>query len=162
MFNRRSTLSDIEDAGENAINQLLSAANSVSKSARQVSNQIEDWASDGYEAVRGAAKSDAAFWGAITVGMGACVGGLFSLWRFAAKDPRGKRMVRNGSRMVRSVTRSVNQSGKRVARAVASANRDMNRFIRSVPLGIPGAAKPSRKRSRKPTRSRRKNSAATR
>jgi hypothetical protein len=160
MFNRRSTLSDIEDAGEYAMKQVLSAANSVGKSAKQVSNQIEDWANDGYDAVRGAAKSDAAFWGAITVGMGACVGGLFSLWRFAAKDPRGKRMVRDGKRIVRSVSRSVNRSGKRVARAVAAANRDMNRFIRSVPLGMPGAAKPTRKRSRKTTRPRRRKTAA--
>src|SRR5579872_3127802 len=157
MFKRRSTLSDIEDAGEYAMKQVRTAAKSVGKSARQVSGQIEDWASDGYEAVRGAAKSDAAFWGAVVAGMG----GLFGLWRFAAKDPRGKRMVRDGKRMVRSVSRTVNTSGKRVARAVAAANRDMNRFMRSVPLAMPGMAKPSRKRSRKITsRSRRRKTAA--
>lgn len=161
MFNRRSTLSDIEDAGEYAMNQILNAANSVGNSAKQLSSQVEDWASDGYDAVRDAAKSDAAFWGAITVGVGACVGGLFSLWRFAAKDPRGKRMVRDGKRMVRSVTKTVNRSGKRVASAMAAANRDMNRFMRSVPLAMPGMAKPNRKRSRKsPTRSRRRKTAA--
>lgn len=148
MFNKRSTLSELGDAGDYAMDQLLSAANSVGKSAKQVSSQIEDWATDGYEAIRGGAKSDAAFWGAITVGMGACIGGLFSLWRFASNDPRGKRMVRDGKRMVRSVTKSVNVNKKRVARAVAAANRDMNRFMRSMPLGM---SKPARKHTRKTT-----------
>jgi hypothetical protein len=151
MFNKRSTLSELGDAGDYAMDQLLSAANSVGKSARQVSSQIEDWANDGYETVRDAAKSDAAFWGAISLAMGAAAGGLFSLWRFASNDPRGKRLVRDGKRMVRSVAKSVNVNKKRFARAVAAANRDMNRFMRAMPLGM---SKPARKRSRKTTRSR--------
>ena len=160
MFNKRSTLSDLGDAGDYAMDQLLSAANSVGKSAKQVSSQLHDWADDGYEAVRGAAKSDAAFWGAITLGMGACAGGLYSLWRFAATDPRGKRIVRNGKRMVKSVTRTVDKNSKRVARAVAAANRDMNRFMRSMPIGMAIMSKPPRKRTRKTTRSRSRRRAA--
>src|SRR5438105_414807 len=112
MLNWRSTLPDIEDAGEYAMDQLLSAAKSVSKSA-----------SDGYKSLTGTRKSDAAFWGAITLGMGACAGGLFALWRFASSNPRGKRIVRDGKRMVRSVSKSIDKSidmgKKRVAGAVA-------------------------------------------
>jgi len=70
MFNSRSK--------NPAMDQILS---SVGKSARQLSDQIDTWASDGYQAVRGAAKSDAAFWGAISVGIGAAAGGLYALWR---------------------------------------------------------------------------------
>src|SRR5438874_8375456 len=143
MLNWRSTLSDIEDAGEYSMDQLLSAAKSVSKSA-----------SDGYKSLTGTAKSDAAFWGAVSLGMGAAAGGLFALWRFATTNPRGKRLVRDGKRVARSVTKTVNMNGKRVARAVAAANRDMNRFMRSMPIGMSMMSKPTRKRSRKTTRSR--------
>jgi prophage DNA circulation protein len=143
MLNWRSTLNDVEDAGEYAMDQLLSAADSVGKSAR-----------DGYKAVVKGAKSDAAFWSAITVGMGACAGGMFALWRFATGNPRGKRLVRDGKRMVRSVTKSIDRNSKSVARAVAAANRDVSKFMRSMPLGMGGMSKPVRKRSRKTTRSR--------
>lgn len=92
MFNWRNTLSDVEDAGEYAMDQLLSAANSAARSARDVSGQIESWATDGYEAIRGAAKkNDPAFWGAISVGMGALMGGLFALWRSSGQKPRRRR-----------------------------------------------------------------------
>ena len=153
MLNWRSTLPDIEDAGGYAMDQLLSAAKSVSKSA-----------SDGYKSLTGTRKSDAAFWGAITLGMGACAGGLFALWRFTSSNPRGKRMVRDGKRMVRSVSKSIDKSidmgKKRVAGAVAAANRDMNRFMRTMPIGMSMMSKPNRKRSRKTTRSRSRRRAA--
>src|SRR5438874_12131516 len=94
MLNWRSTLSDIEDAGEYSMDQLLSAAKSVSKSA-----------SDGYKSLTGTAKSDAAFWGAVSLGMGAAAGGLFALWRFATTNPRGKRLVRDGKQIGRASCR---------------------------------------------------------
>lgn len=147
MLNWRNNRSGLEEAGDYAMDQLRSIANGAAKSAR-----------DGYKAVGG---DDAAFWGAISLGMGACAGGLFGLWRFATKNPRGKRMVRDGKRLVRSVTKTMNQSSKQVARAVAAANRDMDRFVRSMPLGMSAApAKPGRKRSRKTTRSRSRRRAA--
>ena len=110
MLNWRSTLPDLEDAGDFARDQLRS----VSKSAKEVSSQLESWANDGYGAVRDAARSDAAFWGAITVGMGACIGGMYALWTTATKSPQGKRMVR-------SMAKNIRMSRKRVARAVAAA-----------------------------------------
>ena len=129
MLNWRNTLSDVEDAGEYAIDQLLSAANSAAKSA-------ESWASDGYEAIRDAAKkNDAAFWGAISVGMGALMGGLFALWRSSGQKPRRGR--------------------RRSARTVAT-NSGMGRSMRSMGTGTRMS---SPKRSRKTTRSRRKKTA---
>jgi hypothetical protein len=132
MLNWRNTLSDVEDAGEFAKNQMLSAANSAAKSAKGVSSQIESWATDGYEAIRDAAKrGDAAFWGAISVGMGALMGGLYALWRSSGRKPgRGRR---------------------RSARSMAVSS-GMGRKMRSTGTG-------TRKPSRKATRSRRKKSA---
>ena len=132
MFNWRNTLSDVEDAGEYAMDQLRSAANSAARSARDVSGQIESWATDGYEAIRGAAKkNDAAFWGAISVGMGALMGGLFALWRSSGRKPQRKR-----SRRPRTM----------------AASSGMGHSKRSMGTG-------TRKRSRKTTRSRRKSTA---
>lgn len=92
-----------------AVDQLLSAAHGVGKSARQLSNQIETWASDGYESVRYAAKSDAAFWGAISMGIGAAAGGLYALWRKV--DQKSWRAAR---RQVAALSSDVMQSVRSV------------------------------------------------
>jgi len=88
------------------MDQLLS---SVGKSARQLSDQIDTWASDGYEAVRGAAKSDAAFWGAISMGIGAAAGGLYALWR--KTDQKAWRAAR---RQIATLSSDVMQSVRSV------------------------------------------------
>ena len=129
MLNWRKTLPAVEDAGEYAMDQLLSAANSAAKSAREVSNQIEDWASDGYESIRSAARKEPeAFWGAVTVGMGALIGGLFALWRSSGRKPQRRRTARTMA--VRS--------------AVTRSSRSMNA----------GTGKTQRKRARRGRRSR--------
>jgi hypothetical protein len=120
MLNWRNTRSGFEDAGEYAMDQLRSVADTAAKSARDVSSQIESWATDGYESLRDAADSEpAAFWSAVTIGMGALVGGLFAWWQTSgSKQRRGRRRsartmaVRSGmSRSSRSMGAAMNGAG---------------------------------------------------
>jgi hypothetical protein len=127
MLNWRNTLPDLEDAGDFAMDQLRSAA----KSARNASSQIESWASDGYDAIR---KNDAAFWGAVSVGMGALMGGLFALWRSSGTKPRRGRRARTVA--------AISAMGSRGSRSMRSKGTGMG------------------KRSRKTTRARRKKASA--
>jgi hypothetical protein len=171
MFNSRSK--------NPAMDQLLS---SVGKSARHLSDQIDTWASDGYEAVRGAAKSDAAFWGAISVGIGAAAGGLYALWR--KTDLKSLRAARRqiatlSSEMMQSVRSAMPETlafaglGKRPTRKRRSrsssqlnhsdgaavmplkAGTKRSRSMRSMAAT---AGEPMRKSSRKRSSSRRKKS----
>ena len=163
-----------------AMDQLLS---NVGKSARQLSDQIDTWATDGYEAVRVAAKSDAAFWGAISMGIGAAAGGVYALWR--RMDQKSWRAARRqiaalSSDMMQSVRSAVPESlafaglGKRPTRKRRSrsssqlsrsdgaavmplkAGTKRSRNMRSLAAS---AGKPMRKRSRKPSSSRRNKTA---
>lgn len=89
MLNWRNNRSGLEEAGEYAMDQLRSVANTAAKSARDVSSQIESWATDGYESIRDVAESEpAAFWSAVTIGMGALAGGLFAWWQTSGSKPR--------------------------------------------------------------------------
>ena len=130
MLKWRSTLPAVEDAGEYAMDQLVSAANSAAKSARDVSSQIESWATDGYKSIRHAAKSEPAFWGVMTVGIGAMIGGLYALWRSSGKKP-------GRSRKARTMAVSSGMSSAMIRRMRAMA-------------GMPaGASKSTPKRARK-------------
>ena len=120
MLNWRNNRSGFEEAGEYAMDQLRSVANTAAKSARDVSSQIESWATDGYDSLRDAAESEpAAFWSAVTIGMGALAGGLFAWWQTSGtKQSRGRRRsartaaVRSGmSRSKRSVGAAMNGAG---------------------------------------------------
>ncbi len=121
MLNWRNTLPDLEEAGDFAMDQLRGAA----KSARDVSSQIESWATEGYEAVRDAARNnDAAFWGAVSVGMGALMGGLFALWRSSGKKPRRSRRPRTmaaSSAMGSRTSRSMRSMGNEHAASVPAS-----------------------------------------
>ena len=147
MFNSRSK--------SPAMDQLLNAAHGVGKSARQLSNQIETWANDGYESVRGAARSDAAFWGAISMGIGAAAGGLYALWR--TTDRRSWRAAR---RQIATLSSDVIQSVRSVvpdSLAFAGLGKSRMPKRRSRKSGQPGRsngaavmaldAAPKRKRS---------------
>lgn len=134
MLNWRNTLPDFDDAGEYAMDQLRSVANSAAKSARDVSGQIESWATDGYESMRDAAEAEpAAFWGAVTVAMGALAGGLFAWWQSSGRKPQRGR--------------------SRTTRAMA-ARSGVNRTMRSVGAAMTSVAKSKtpRKRSRRTSR----------
>ena len=94
MVNWRNTLPAVENAGEYAMDQLLNVVDSAGRSARDMSSQIESWASDGFETIRDAAKSEPAFWGAVTIGMGALIGGILALWRSSGRKPQRGRAAR--------------------------------------------------------------------
>lgn len=120
MLNWRNNRSGLEEAGDYAMDQLRNVANTAAKSARDVSSQIESWATDGYESIRDAAESEpAAFWSAVTIGMGALAGGLFAWWQTSGTKPRrGRRRsaktmaARSGmSRSRRSMGTSMNGAG---------------------------------------------------
>jgi hypothetical protein len=131
MFNWRSTLPAVEDAGEYAMDQLLSAANSAAKSAREVSSQIETWATDGYESLRDAAKSEPAFWGTMALGVGGLIGGLYTLWRKQPRRSRGRRRsartVAASSGMSSAMNRSTRSTGAAMTAAMAKAKAPRKR-----------------------------------
>lgn len=136
MLNWRNNRSSFEEAGEYAMDQLRSFANTAAKSARDVSSQIESWTTDGYDSLRDAAESEpAAFWSAVTIGMGALAGGLFAWWQTSGtKQSRGRR---------------------RSARTVA-VRSGRNRSSRSMGAGMNGAGKSKRPRRRRNKMTRRK------
>ena len=97
--NLRNPLPAIENAGEmaadrvkKAANSAAQAANSAAQAAKDATTQLEDWAKDGYGSAREAVKTKPFMWGAASLGLGALMGGLYTLWRRgAAKDrPTGK------------------------------------------------------------------------
>jgi hypothetical protein len=94
MLNWRNNRSGLEEAGEYAMDQLRNVANSAAKSARDVSSQIESWATDGYDSLRDVAESEpAAFWSGVTIAMGALAGGLFAWWQTTGRKPRRSRRL---------------------------------------------------------------------
>ena len=171
MFNSRSK--------NPAMDQLLS---SVGKSARHLSDQIDTWASDGYEAVRDAAKSDAAFWGAISVGIGAAAGGLYALWRKTDQKTlrAARRQIATLSSEVMESVRSVipeslafaglskRSTRKRRPRSYSQLNHSDGAAVMALKAGTKRsrsmrsmaatAGKPMRKSSRKLSSSRRQKS----
>lgn len=131
MLNWRSTRTGFEDAGEFAMDQLRSAADSAAKSAREVSSQIESWAADGYESIRDAAESEpAAFWSAVTIGMGALIGGMFAWWQ--TSTPKRRR-------------------GRRPAARTMAAGSGMKRHMRSMGTGMGKSSRRRRSMRRRKT-----------
>jgi hypothetical protein len=79
MFERRSTMPDA----------IVKTANSAAKSAKDVSDQLEKWAINGYGSARNVVTSGPFLWSAASLSLGA---GLFALWRGNMKPGRrGKR-----------------------------------------------------------------------
>jgi hypothetical protein len=90
--NLRNKMPSIDGAAEVAKDSVMRAANQTAASAREMGEQIEDWAKDGYEAVR----DRPILWGAASLGIGALIGGLYALWQREAKRetrPNGKTMA---------------------------------------------------------------------
>lgn len=90
--NLRSKVPSIEEAAEGARDSVVRAANQTAASAREMSEELEDWAKDGYDAVR----ARPLLWSAASLGVGALVGGLYALWQREAKReprPNGKTMA---------------------------------------------------------------------
>lgn len=113
MLNWRNNRSGLEEAGDYAMDQLRNVANTAAKSARDVSSQIESWATDGYESLRDVAESEpAVFWSAVTIGMGALCGGLLAWWQTSGRKPRRGRRRSARTMAVRSgMTRSKRSMG---------------------------------------------------
>ena len=74
-----------------ARDSVMRAANQTAASAKEMGEQLEDWAKDGYEAVR----ERPLLWGAASLGIGALIGGLYALWQREANretQPNGTTM----------------------------------------------------------------------
>jgi hypothetical protein len=112
MLNLRNTVATVEEAREAAMEHASKVANSAAKSAKEISSQAEQWAKDGYGSAREAMKTGPFKWGAVSLGFGAVMGGLFALWRRTAKTPR--RPARN--------TMAVRARSKQSLRGAADAN----------------------------------------
>ena len=85
--NLRNPLPGIENAGEMA----KKAANSAAQAAKDATAQLEDWAKDGYGSARDAVKTKPFMWGAVSLGFGALMGGIYTLWRRGSGESRPSR-----------------------------------------------------------------------
>src|SRR5262245_22975765 len=83
--NLRNKMPSFEEAADVAKDSVMRAAN-------EMGGQLEEWAQDGYDAVR----ARPIMWGAASLGIGALMGGLYALWQRDAKlgtRPNGKTMA---------------------------------------------------------------------
>ena len=114
--NLRNKVPSIDEAAEVARDGVMRAASQTATSAREMSEQLEDWAKDGYEAVR----ARPLLWGAASLGVGALMGGLYALWQREAK--RGSRP--NGTTLAARARskRTVRMESEPTGRANGRAN----------------------------------------
>ena len=133
MFDKlRNPHPGIEKAGEMAVDRVKKAANSAAQAAKDATSQLEDWAKDGYGSARDAVKSKPFVLGAVSLGFGALMGGLYALWQRGAAKGRsaGKTLpARAGARQSLRSTTKTNGNGsaakhkaKRTRRAPRSTN----------------------------------------
>jgi len=87
LTNLHHPLPGIENAGEMA----KKAANSAAQAAKDATGQLQDWAKDGYGSARDAVKTKPYMWGAVSLGFGALMGGLYTLWRRGTGEGRRAR-----------------------------------------------------------------------
>ena len=107
--NLRNPLPAIENAGEMAADHVKKAANSAAQAAKDATSQLEDWAKDGYGSAREAVKTKPFMWGAVSLGFGALMGGLYTLWRRgAAKDRPARKTLPARSRAKQSLATKMN------------------------------------------------------
>src|ERR1700680_107841 len=78
MFERHTSVPDM----------VIKTANSAAKSAKDVSDQLAQWARGGYGSARNVVTSGPFLWGAASLGFGA---GLVALWQSSKPGRRGKR-----------------------------------------------------------------------
>ena len=129
--NLRNPLPAIENAGEMAADRVKKAANSAAQAAKDATSQVEDWAKDGYGSAREAVKTKPFMWGAASLGLGALMGGLYTLWRRGATEGRnGRKTLPARTRAKQSLTTKMNGANgsaakpklKRARRASPSTN----------------------------------------
>ena len=105
--NLRNKMPSFEEAADVAKDSVMRAANRTAMSAREMGGQIEEWAQDGYDAVR----ERPILWGAASLGVGALMGGLYALWQRETK-----RGTRTNGKIVAA------RSRKRSVRAASTLN----------------------------------------
>lgn len=110
-------LRNIEEAGEAAMDQVMKAANSAAQSARDVSDQLSEWAKDGYGSARDAVKTQPLVWGAVSLGIGALAGGMYALWRRGMGSNRSPRKTMSARARSKHALRNIAKldSGGRAA-----------------------------------------------
>jgi hypothetical protein len=112
--NLRNKMPSMDEAADIAKDNVMRVANQTVASARDVGGHIDEWAKDGYDAV----KARPLMWGAASLGFGALMGGLYALWQREAK--RGVRPKRK-TMATRSRTKHAVRTGTRKLRAVRKA-----------------------------------------
>ncbi|HXJ01975.1 MAG TPA: hypothetical protein VNH44_12190 [Micropepsaceae bacterium] len=80
----RNKMPDIENAGSEAANRVMKAANNAAQSAKDASGHLEEWAQEGLESM----KTRPLMWGAASLGFGALMGGLYALFQKAKPKRR--------------------------------------------------------------------------
>jgi hypothetical protein len=134
MLNLRNTAPAVDGAREAAKERATKVVNSAAQSAKDISSQVEQWAKDGYGSAREAMKTEPFKWGALSLGFGALVGGLFTLWRRNTKTEqrparntmavraRSKQSLRGAADVDAPEVAPVRKKAKRTRRARQSAN----------------------------------------
>jgi len=76
---------------ENASEAVRKAAMSAAQAAKDATCQVEDWAKAGYGSARDVVTTKPLVVGAASLGLGAIMGGLYSLWQRGAAKARPAR-----------------------------------------------------------------------
>jgi hypothetical protein len=117
--NLRNPMPGIENAGEMAVESVKKAADRASKAAKDATGQLESWAKDGYDSARDAAKTKPFMLGAVSLGFGALIGGLYALWQRGGARKRTARKtvpVRTRAKQSLRAMTGANGSGSRTKR----------------------------------------------
>jgi hypothetical protein len=125
--NLRNPIPGIENAGE----MVKKAAIDAAQVAKDATNQIEDWAKDGYDSAMDAVKTKPVMLGAASLGFGALIGGLYALWqRGATKTPSRRKTLPVRARAKQSLRATTGMNGNAAPKAKAKrskrAPRSMN------------------------------------
>ena len=119
----RNPLPVIENAGEIAADRVKKAANSAAQAARDATSQLEDWAKDGYGSARDAVKTKPFMWGAASLGFGALMGGLYTLWRRGTAEGRPGRKTLPVRTRAKQSSRAMKMNGTNGSAAKPKAKR---------------------------------------
>lgn len=128
--NLRNPLPGIEKKSDLAAERIKKAADSAAEVAKNATSQVEDWAKAGYGTARDAATTKPVLWGAVSLGFGALMGGLYALWeRNAAKTPLARKTLpvrRRAKQSLRAHTNGSASGAKRKAKRTVAAPKSMD------------------------------------
>jgi hypothetical protein len=128
--NLRNPLPGLEKTGDLAMDRIKKAANGAAQVAKDATCQMEDWAKAGYGSARDAATTKPVMWGAVSLGFGAVMGGLYALWQRGAPKTRPARKTLPARARAKQSLRGMTQANG----SVSGTKRKAKRTVRAPRL----------------------------